>query len=57
MAQEQALQPAICPEVDYSTYAVEPDQACKDYIMQQTMKRIKDPKESLEFYTKVLGMR
>jgi len=57
MAQKQAPQPAIYPKVDYSTYAVEPDQACKDYIVQQTMMLIKDPKESLEFYTKVLGMR
>jgi len=27
----------------------------KDYVMQQTMYRIKNPKASLDFYTKVLG--
>ncbi|XP_017643301.1 lactoylglutathione lyase isoform X1 [Gossypium arboreum] len=33
-----------------------PDEATKDYIMQQTMYRIKDPKVSLDFYSRVLGM-
>ncbi|GFZ20423.1 lactoylglutathione lyase family protein [Actinidia rufa] len=32
------------------------DEATKDYIMQQTMFRIKDPKVSLDFYSRVLGM-
>ncbi|XP_009600703.1 lactoylglutathione lyase [Nicotiana tabacum] len=33
-----------------------PDDATKGYFLQQTMFRIKDPKISLEFYSKVLGM-
>ncbi|KAK2980720.1 hypothetical protein RJ640_021895 [Escallonia rubra] len=32
------------------------DEATKGYIMQQTMYRIKDPKVSLDFYSRVLGM-
>ena len=45
------------PCQDYLSYCAEPDDSCKDFIMQQTMMRIKDPKISLDFYTRVLGMR
>ena len=34
-----------------------PDPETQDYIFSQTMMRIKDPAVSLEFYSKVLGMR
>eukprot|EP00249_Psilotum_nudum_P027023 c34260_g1_i1 orf=91-825(+) len=33
------------------------DEATKPYFMQQTMYRIKDPKVSLDFYSRVLGMK
>ncbi|KAL3154237.1 Lactoylglutathione lyase [Trebouxia sp. C0010 RCD-2024] len=34
-----------------------PDPATQDYIFQQTMYRIKDPKRSLDFYTRIIGFR
>lgn len=33
------------------------DEATKGFVFQQTMFRIKDPKPSLDFYTRVLGLR
>ncbi|KAH9325327.1 hypothetical protein KI387_005505, partial [Taxus chinensis] len=33
------------------------DEATKSYFMQQTMYRIKDPKVSLDFYSRILGMK
>ena len=40
--------PGLCLDVDAST---------SDFIMQQTMYRIRDPKVSLDFYSRILGMR
>ena len=45
------------PHPDYKSYLSEPEACCNDFIMQQTMMRIKDPKASLDFYSRVMGMR
>ncbi|XP_031561067.1 lactoylglutathione lyase-like [Actinia tenebrosa] len=34
-----------------------PDPSTNDFIFQQTMFRVKDPKASLDFYSRILGMR
>ncbi len=33
------------------------DPATRDYVFNQTMLRIKDPERSLDFYTRIMGMR
>ena len=45
-------------DADVSSFMTNPQpQETKDYIMQQTMMRVKDPVKSLEFYCNVLGFR
>ncbi|KAL9296792.1 hypothetical protein ACSQ67_022688 [Phaseolus vulgaris] len=50
-----AAEPKESPANNPGLHAT-PDEATKGYIMQQTMFRIKDPKVSLDFYSRVLGM-
>ena len=44
--------------LDVSSYMAGPTpEGTEDYIMQQTMFRVKDPKKSLDFYCDVLGFK
>ena len=46
------------PSLDVSPYMSGPTpDGTEEYVMQQTMLRVKDPKKSLDFYCNVLGFK
>jgi hypothetical protein len=55
-ATRAAVRMSSVAQPDVSRFVTQPrPDATKDYIMQQTMIRVKDPEASLQFYCNVLG--
>ncbi|XP_003745446.1 lactoylglutathione lyase [Galendromus occidentalis] len=50
------MKPKSLTDAEAAALCTAPPAETKDFIMQQTMMRIKDPKPSLDFYTRILGM-
>lgn len=50
-------EPKPLTQEELSSCIAKRDPATKDYVFQQTMLRVKDPKKSLKFYSEVLGLR
>ena len=51
------MEPKPLTDEEAESCLAKPDESTQDFLFQQTMYRIKDPKASLKFYSEVLGMR
>lgn len=53
---KMAEEPKGLTNEEANACCTEPHESTKDFIFQQTMFRIKDPKASIDFYSRVMGM-